>query len=254
MENKTVWVIAGTSDGRLLVNELVKMGVNVVVSVATDYGAGILQPIVDCEVAVGRMDVEQMTEFIQQHSPVLTVDATHPYAELVSANIAQACQNANTPLLRLYRQKNLNTTQSVLYKDDMQQAVEFLNTTQGNILLTTGSKDLDKFCLVDDYAERIYVRILPMLESLGKALELGYKPAHIICMQGPFSENMNVAMLQDYKIKYMVSKDSGKVGGLEEKISAVETCNSNLVLIGRPQTETVGYEIGDIIEKIRGMM
>lgn len=253
MENRNVWVIAGTSDGRMLINELVKMGMNVNVSVATDYGAGFLQPLCDYKISVGRMDYTQMCEFIQSLKPLVVVDATHPYAQVVTANIMKACETTKTTLLRLYRQK-ITPVAGVVYKNTMEEVVEFLKHTDGNILLTTGSKDLQSFCSIKDYQERIFVRILPMQESLSKALELGYKPSHIICMQGPFSVQMNVAMLDDYKIKYLISKDSGKVGGLDEKVLAADKCNAQLVIAGRP-TETIeGNDIGEIIKTIRSMM
>ena len=43
-------------------------------------------------------------------------------------------------------------------------------------------------------------KILPTISSIQNAEELGYLPKNIIAMQGPFSKEMNVAILKSYKI------------------------------------------------------
>ena len=102
-----------------------------------------------------------------------------------------------------------------------------------------------------DYAERIVLRILPLESSLQIALKLGYKPAHIICMQGPFSKELNVAMLKKYGSKFMVTKDSGAVGGFDEKVEAAAAAGTKLIVIGRAQEKTgAGYsEIVDYLKQ-----
>ena len=106
-----------------------------------------------------------------------------------------------------------------------------LSHTEGKIFLTTGSKNLPDFTAVPDYSERIALRILPMQDSLAKAVELGYKPANVVCMQGPFEEDLNIAMIKHFNAKYLVTKDSGKAGGFEEKISAAHKAGAELVII-----------------------
>jgi len=54
-------------------------------------------------------------------------------------------------------------------------------------------------------------------------------------MQGPFSEETNVAQLNAVSAKYLVTKDSGKTGGFDEKISAAEKTGAVPVIIGRPR-------------------
>ena len=72
-----------------------------------------------------------------------------------------------------------------------------------------------------------------MLDSLSKALELGYKPANIICMQGPFSELLNIEMMRKYNSIYLVTKDSGSIGGFEEKAQAAAKAGAKLIVIAR---------------------
>ena len=68
--------------------------------------------------------------------------------------------------------------------------------------------------------------------------ELGFEGKNLIAMQGPFSEEMNRAMLRQYDCRYLVTKDSGKAGGFPEKIQAAISCGAVPVIIGRPSGDT----------------
>lgn len=72
---------------------------------------------------------------------------------------------------------------------------------------------------------------------MAKAVELGYEPANVVCMQGPFEEDLNIAMIKHFNAKYLVTKDSGKAGGFEEKISAAHKAGAELVIIARSENE-----------------
>ena len=123
-----------------------------------------------------------------------------------------------------------------------------LSHTDGNVFLTTGSKDLDVFTHVPAYEKRLYVRVLPLRDSLERALFLGYAPGHIICMQGPFSTELNVAMFRQYKARFVVTKDSGKPGGFAEKQEAARMAGAQLIVVGRPP------ETGDSLQSVKARL
>ncbi len=229
--SKTIWLIAGTSEGRILAEQIAKLNIDAYVSVATEYGANLLSNTPNITVLQERMTETEMEQFLNDKKPALVIDATHPYATLVTANVQVACENLGYEYIRLTRSKS-EFINAVLVKDFIE-AVEFLNTVQGNVFLTTGSKNLQDFTNVINYQERIALRILPMVESLEHALNLCYKQSNIICMQGPFSEELNVEMFKKYNSAFIVTKDSGDVGGLEEKIRAAEIAGAKLVIIER---------------------
>ena len=60
---------------------------------------------------------------------------------------------------------------------------------------------------------------------------------HLIGMQGPFSRELNAAMLRQYDCRYLVTKDTGKAGGFQDKIDAALECDAVPVIIGRPLKE-----------------
>lgn len=234
-----IWIIGGTSEGRNLLKALASFDLEIYVSVATEYGAELINKQDNVKVMASRMDLAAMREFLQIHRPECVIDATHPYATVVTATVKEACTLENCKYLRLLRPSS--ESGDYITVSDFGEAVELLNHMDGNIFLTTGSKNLKDFTAVRDYAERIALRILPMEESLHTALQLGYKPANVICMQGPFSKDLNIAMLKKYRSKFMVTKDSGAAGGFDDKVEAAAEAGAKLLVIGREPEEGSGY-------------
>ena len=242
-----IMIFSGTTEGRLLSRLLAEKGVAVTVCVATEYGCEEQGEAPGVTVLTGRKTVEEMAELLQGSD--LCVDATHPYAAQVSVSIRTAAQRAGVPCQRLVRPRE--EAEDVLWADSPAHAAEVLAELPGNVLLTTGSKDLATFAQVPGFAERIWVRVLPSLDSLRSALDLGYPAAHIICMQGPFSQEMNTATLRAMEGKVLVTKDTGRPGGFGEKAAAAREAGAKLLVIRRPVQET-GLELEELLKKFTG--
>lgn len=237
-----ICVFAGTTEGRQLVEFLSGRTVQVYACVATEYGQTLLSPADNLTISAERLTEQEMGELFRRERFDLVVDATHPYASVVTENISRACGECGVEYLRLLR-NSTDCPQDCVFVEDIFAAVDFLNSVDGNILLTTGSKELGRFVPIRDFANRVYARVLPMEQSLHLCAEAGVKKDHIIAMQGPFTEEMNVAMLRMTNADYMVTKDTGKVGGFDEKIAAARQAGAKLVVIGRPpQKEGLPYE------------
>lgn len=243
-----LWLIGGTSEGRALIKALADVEVELYVSVATEYGAELIEAQDNVKVMAERMDLDKMREFLRMHKSECVIDATHPYAAIVTATVQEACRLEKANYLRLLRP--VTEAKDCITVSDFVEAVELLNHVEGNIFLTTGSKNLKDFTAVRDYQERIALRVLPMESSLQTALELGYKPANIICMQGPFSKELNVAMLHRFNSAFMVTKDSGTAGGFEEKVEAAAAAGVKLLVIGRA-VEEQGQSFNEIVNYLR---
>ena len=243
-----IWLIGGTSEGRALIKAMEDLDVELFVSVATDYGAELIEPQDNLTIMAERMDLAKMRTFLQNHQPACVIDATHPYAAIVTATVQEACACEGAKYVRLLRP--VGEAGDYITVHDFPEAVEFLNQVEGNIFLTTGSKNLKDFTAVEDYKERIALRVLPMENSLLSALEHGYKPANIVCMQGPFSKELNVAMFKKFRSKYVVTKDSGEVGGFAEKVEAANEAGAKLIVIGRA-VEEQGKGFEEILEDLR---
>ena len=226
-------VFAGTTEGRELVEFLCTQEVSVTACVATEYGETLLSPRDNLTISAQRLTREEMEALFSRENYDMVIDATHPYASVVTEYIAAACESAGVRYQRLLR-SGCKAGEDAVFVPDIPAAVEYLNHTEGTILLTTGSKELAKYTGLYDFASRVYARVLPMEDSLRLCQSAGLKPAHILAMQGPFSVEMNVAMLKSLGAKYLVTKDSGTTGGFDEKVTAARTANATLVVIGRP--------------------
>ena len=223
---KRILIFGGTTEGRELAQRLSEQGYPVTVSVATDLGAEELQSV-QATVWTGRLDEEQMTQVIPDFD--LVIDATHPYAVEVTEQVRNACQTCGIPLRRLLRAES--QTDGCIRVDSCAQACDYLSTRPGNVLLTTGAKELSSFRNLKP--ERVFARVLPTHPSLDACEALGLPHRNIIALQGPFSEEMNVAMLAQYHIRWLVTKDGGKAGGFDEKLRAAHRVGVDVILVGR---------------------
>ncbi len=232
-----ILVFAGTIEGREIAEFLNAHEVNTQVCVATEYGESLLPQGEYLTVSHDRLTQEEMEEMIRREEISLVVDATHPYAALVTENIRAACNAAGAEYLRLLRDSENWSEKEVICADSVAEAAAFLAGTTGNILTTTGSKELKEYRVIPDFANRVYARVLSLPEVVKSCADLGFTGKHLICMQGPFSVEMNTALLKQYDIRYLVTKEAGKNGGFPEKVEAARQAGARLVVIGRPLRE-----------------
>ena len=233
----SILVFGGTTEGRELAEWLSETGrFDVVVSSLTEYGGSLVEGLPNVRSLTGRMLPERMVEVMGAQPFACVIDATHPYAAGVSANIAASAQECGIPLYRVLREGEPDGPWEGV--SSAEEAARFVAQTPGRVLLTTGSKDLPIYAgIVEDFAERVYVRILPVASSIEAASDLGIPAGHVIAMQGPFSKDLNVALLREFEIATLVTKASGKAGGFWEKVEAARECGVKVVVIHRPVDE-----------------
>ena len=154
-------LFAGTSEGRQLTEYLLTKNVKLTVCTATEYGKELLPEHPNLTVYAERMDQEQMEAFFSTLEPDAILDATHPYATIVTQNIQSAVQNTNFSYYRIIRpDQNIEDEKNLVFVNTIDDAVHYLSKTTGNILSTIGSKELAKLCSIPDYQDRVYARIL----------------------------------------------------------------------------------------------
>lgn len=254
---KEILIFAGTTEGRELSEYLAAAGIAHTLCVATEYGKIVLKEHPCVKVHKGRMDREEMEIYIKNGNFGAVVDATHPYAEVVTQNIRHAMQDMDIPYLRLKRESNVTSSyEKIQYFKDSVSCARALEKTDGNILLTTGSKELSVFVKFIDKKERLYARVLPGIESLQLCMDCGIAGRQILALQGPFSTQMNEAMLRQYQIKWLVTKASGNVGGYQEKLDAAQNLDIPVFVIGCPAEQECHTfeEVCGQLEKICGQV
>lgn len=252
---KDVFIFSGTTEGRTLARWLASKGVMVHVRVATDYGAEVMESDENIDVKVGSCGgAEGIARVISDNMYKVVVDATHPYATTVSKHIREGCAQAGAEYIRLRREDSDISTDDVVTVDSVADAVEYLKDKEGVVLVATGSKELDRYTAIPDYRERVVARVLSTMDSVKRAVELGFEGRNLICAQGPFPEDVNYATLKQIDAKYLVTKDSGTVGGYEEKVRAARRAGVTVVLVRKPDDSGHPYdEVVSMLEQRLGI-
>lgn len=242
---KKVLVFAGTTEGRELAELLADSNIKCSVCVATDYALELMNDK-RLDVNCGRLTEEEMEVLMRNGKFDVVVDATHPYAQIVSQNVRQAADKESISLIRLRRSTESAEEGFVSFKTH-EECSAWLSLQTGNILLTTGSKDLGSYAKNETIKNHLFVRVLPGEESIRLCTANGITGRQIIAMQGPFSAQMNECILREYSIDWMVTKISGHAGGFEEKVEAAKKAGVGVCAILPPsenvcQTEISGDE------------
>lgn len=253
-----ILIFAGTTEGRTLSEWLASHGALCTVCVATEYGSLLMSPNKNIEVIQGRMNHEQMATLFANGDYSCVVDATHPFAQIVSNEIKLACNTSSLPYLRLSRNtENSDLNSKIVYFDSVEDAGSWLDSKHGNIFVTTGCKEIQKICERIQDKERLYARVLPSVESIQACNKSGITGKHLIAMQGPFSKEINKILMQEIHAVYMLTKETGAAGGYEEKIVAAEECNCTAVVIRNPEHSSVyndqKLDFMQVLEKIQNI-
>ena len=195
-----VVIFSGTTEGRALSCQVAALGAAVTVCVATDIGAEEQGNAEGITVCAGRLTADEMAALLR--GAALCVDATHPYATEATRNIRAAAQAVGVEYHRLLRPASALPAGSVTLQTAAQ-AAAYLADKSGNVLLTTGAKELPAFAVLDP--ARLYPRVLPTLAGITACEAAGIPHRNILAMQGPFTQELNAALLRQFRISYMVT-------------------------------------------------
>jgi len=229
-------VFGGTTEGRHIAEFCDKNKIRCSYFAATEAGKMEVDHCKNIEIYQGRLNLEEIISVFNKEMFSVIVDATHPYAVEVSSYIKIACTELGISYLRIIRDDGkLNENEEITYVDTIDDIIGLLNLREGNILITTGSKDAEKYKKVVDYKSRVYIRILPDSETIEKLCNVGFLNEHIITGKGPFSIKENIKAINYTNSKILVTKDSGITGGYYEKIKAANICGCEVVCIRRPK-------------------
>ena len=240
-------IFSGTTEGREFSRAAAALGAAVTVCVATDLGAEEQGSAPGVTVHAGRLDADEMVALLRDAA--LCVDATHPYATEATHNIRAAAGMTGVEYHRLLRRASELPAGSVVLPG-AGEAAAYLADKAGRILLTTGAKELPAFAALDP--ARLYPRVLPTLAGIMACEAAGVPHRNIIAMQGPFTLGLNVALMRQFEIDYLVTKDGGAQGGFAEKAEAAALCGAQLIVLRRPDEQ--GETAETILQRCRELL
>ena len=245
-----ILIFGGTTEGRILAEYCVKNKIYAYVSVATEIGEALLEKSQYLNIKAGRMNSEEMSDFIMNNNIKTVIDATHPYAVEATKNIRTACEKCSAEYIRIQREQG-KQFDSVRYFDDLNSAIQYLNTKPGIVMITTGSKELEKYCMIEDYKKRCIVRVLQNEHVLEQCINLGFPKENIISEKPPYSYEQNYSHLSQFGVTCLITKDSGLPGGFEEKVKAALDYGAEVLIIKRPKENGYTVEEAESIMKDR---
>jgi precorrin-6A/cobalt-precorrin-6A reductase len=232
---KRILLLSGTSEGPLLARALLAAGFEVRATVTREEArANLFGPLLNAvQVEARGFTEEGLTAFLGQGEADLVLDATHPFAVRITRIAHAVCGRMGVPYVR-YERPNWEPPPGTRLVDSFAEAAELLPSLGSRVLLTIGSKQLKHFASLQDRLH-LMARILPSVLSLQQAIEVGFTPDRLLCLRPPFSREFNRALLREYKIEVLVTKASGREGGVEEKVLAAGDLGLQVVMIRRPE-------------------
>ena len=236
---KNVWILSGTSDGPVIANRLLELNYSVFASVLT-YKAG--QAYIEnpkLHIITGKLNnKDQIINFINKNKITCVVDATHPFAVIISKNLNNACKEINTPLLLFERKSLINNTNNFFYIDDLKD-INNVDVENKNILLAIGSRFLnDTANYYMNCKANVFTRVLPTYESITKAFGSCIKNSNIAILE-PSKNNKSILekkLCDFWEIDYVLCRESGSYSQKNWE-SIVSGSKMKLFLVKRPKVK-----------------
>lgn len=237
-----IWIVGGTHEGDLLSKKL--NNIPHIVTLGTREGLDYYKGEHYLYKKLG--GYEGMKKFIAENNIEMVIDVTHPFAVNVSKHAKSAAEDMKIPYYRYERNLSKIGKHTVEF-NSYEECFEYLKNWKGTLFVTTGSNRVEDFEKVRGENRFIY-RVLPMVDSVTKLNNLGIHIRDIVAMVGPYNKNIDMEFLKFFNADAVVMKDSGKVGGTEEKIKAAEEMGVTSFLIKREKEGNEDFE--DFVNEI----
>ena len=248
-----IWVIGGTKDSRDFLKKIVNSTPDIIVTTATEYGGKLLENL-PLKVVCKKLTYPMMLDFVKSEGIDKIIDLSHPYAMEVSQNALNVSKEMEIEYFRFEREEISLLPQKYSEFDNIEELIKYIEEVEGNILVTLGSNNIPHFSQIKNL-NNCYFRILPKWDMVKKCEDVGIFPKNIIAMQGPFSKNMNKAMIEQFNIKYLITKQAGDTGGEREKIESADEMGVEVIFLTRPKIEYPNCynNIDNLIEAIKNL-
>jgi len=256
--------MAGTSDAVQIIDHLAKHeDIEVIATTTTKYGGDLAVSAGADEIIVGRLGVHEIADLISVNKIDLLVDATHPFASEASINAVKAAHNSRIKYMRYERPsikipKNENVIGVSSFHEAGITALKLMNENpDSRMMYLAGVTTLRQITEIIK-PQLIVARILPVVYSIKKCMEIGIPNENIIAMQGTFSKEFNKAIMKEYATCVIITKESGESGGTPSKISAAVELKIPIILVKRPiihelETEMVFSDLDNLLQSIMNL-
>jgi precorrin-6A/cobalt-precorrin-6A reductase len=208
-----VWLLAGTGEGPVIAAALLQQGVRVSVSVVTESAGRVYGSLPLANLWVGPLaGAEAIGSRVQQAGVDQLVDATHPFATQITAQLQLASQRSGCPLLRFERPLE-PAPGSCLVDAVTEIPAEALRGQR--LLLAVGARFLSQLVPpLRTAGAELYARVLPTPKSLRQAVAAGLPDAQLALIHPSQTVQAGVlerALCRHWQIDAVLCRQSGGV-------------------------------------------
>jgi len=249
-----ILLLGGTKDSINII-EHVKENYDafILTTTTTEYGAKLAIEGGSDDTIARPLLKDEIIEIIKDGNFDILIDATHPFAAHITQTSASIASELKIPYIRFERPttnlENIDTSH-MHYADSFDEAGKLIadEFNEGNVLHFAGANTMEDV-LKHVPAERFYPRILKVEKSLEKCEKLAINPDHIIPMTGAATKQENIDLIEKYDASVMITKESGEIGGVIEKIQAANEKDIAIIMIRRPKIEMLNKD--DIVNDLK---
>ncbi len=221
-----ILILGGTAEARALAAALAsREDLAVTVSLAGRTAAPAPQPV---PVRIGGFGgADGLAQYLRDERIGVLIDATHPYADIISANAARAAELADVPLIALRRPAWTKLDgDRWIEVPAISGAVAALGKAPRRVFLALGRKEIAPFAAAPQH-----VYLVRSVDPVDPPLAVPH--AIYLTARGPFSEAEDRALLERHRIEVVVAKNSGG-DATYGKIAAARGLHLPVIMLTRP--------------------
>ncbi|MEL6885165.1 MAG: cobalt-precorrin-6A reductase [Pseudomonadota bacterium] len=218
-------ILAGTTQATALANAVAAAGLHGTVSFAGRVERPRRQPLPQRIGGFGGVD--GLVAHLRDRKITHVIDATHPFAAQMSRNTVQACTRTGVPMIALTRAPwQARPGDTWTHVPDIAGAVAALDQPARRVMLAVGRMHLAEFA---PNPQHFY--LLRLVDPL--VMTPPFPDYHALVSRGPFTQENDLALMQEHRIDMVVSKNAGGTGA-SAKIDAARALGLPVIMIDRP--------------------
>ena len=239
-----IFLLGGTKDSINIIEHIKdKYDSYILTTTTTEYGAKLAKEGGSDDTIARPLLKDEIKEILIDENFDVLIDATHPFAEHITQTSASLAEELDIAYVRFERPPtNLEDidTSHIHYVNSFEDAGKLIASEfdDGNVLHFAGANTMEDI-LRHVPVDRFYPRILKVESSINKCESLNVDPDHIIPMKGVASLEENLELIEKYDASVMITKESGDIGGVVEKIQAANQTDIAVIMIKRPEIDNL---------------
>lgn len=230
---KHIWLIGGTQESSEIAQILQQNQIYTIITVTTASARSLYPQNPYLSIRVGKLTESALKSFCEQEKITAIIDASHPYAVVISQLAIAFATQYHLPYLS-YHRPSLDSHPSEISVNSLESLLNTDHLRKKRVLLTLGYQSLPKF---KSWQQRaiLFARVLPSVHSIEVALASGFTPERLIAFRPPLTVDLERALWQHWHIETVVTKASGKAGGEGIKRQVAQALGVQLIVIERPK-------------------